>query len=1461
MPVDKQHITKTEISAVEHAIQIRTDVPGAPIEGQIWFNSTDGSVQVHIGSNDIPLKTRALAADPPSPLENETWINTTTSQFKYFLLGVTHVVDMTVSTNSAQPEGALYAILSEVELGNLSANGVLYPNFIMDAFNAANPAATLLDVAISGQALRLQDGQNSGQADYELETSSQVRKVQGIAVYTPTAMKPLTVVDNLDGTTTITVQGDVTGLFAIGKKLVMYKEITVSGDTRSVYVTDPADNYVSIMSVVSPAPSFNPSTETTTLKISNNTVDVLAQLSVSQTEIIMYPLDISIESGGNGPSAVTSTQLQDAHGLPDLRTLGGDAFRVITGDLATTTIIKSRTQRSKSGQYVITAVMHLLQSDQTEMVFYYSIDGMATINRMVGSFSMGDGATFNTDEILGQERFLNDQTMMVNDDGRFMLAHPYLSPGGVYHLFRLGFGNLTDPSPTLTYFADMGGGPGIPYINTSPGIDLTPVALVPDDTWNYVFVCMTDGAYPAAQNGEDIWYRDGGATFLGTSGFYESRWGNSSFYGGWYNNLEGEKQLVIVGQTWNTGLSNIKKKKLSQILASPNLFTPGITHTDFQTNPGLDGETRITVLGSDEAILYGASFDVDAIRLLWWNLTTSGMEYGQINLAGVIAGTDAIQHISFSSQPASGQWSLNFAGQTTTTLGFSATAAQIQVALRALSTINGPYVNVTGDYISGFDVEFVSNLGKAPQVLMTHPTNTLQNITPTAVTINIVTSQPGLLPVPPTFNAAGYRQAGTGDRVALIPGPHSTPINDQSAGSGSYPYQGTMTNASRRFRKDPLNNGRFFFAYQRSLDVGNFSSDGLITQVDDSTNFLGLWQDNFTGSNNFDGLIRDVTDTFSGDKVAQLITANRASTIRTLGIRTVGGWGVSPTMPNGFRTRDMHFRCKLVGIDGSGNPDETNVIEISPTLLPMANVPWSPTYVDMYFRFNTAVTLGQQFFAVFYTENFTASVDWPNNQQQTNFHIAGSTSAPVGLGYYRNGAWNLNNSGGLWIRLLDHNLEHIRSPDTFQYSRMDIHGQNSYYGSYWNIQCELVSNTQIAFSYEFGANTAQDAALRQQKRVAYRVMNINALGTFLSDANSPATQFPGMDAEVFDPNLMMHVRLGDPMATNYDRHGNLRLQGAGMPIRYMDWAGSSQFNWNFGNHALLNNTTVGMQPDPRFKSGWCERFGQNGSIYVYQGSYGDFKADNFCIELEVVPSAADITGNSGGLTMFVSYANGNGWYFGLQNGQLYFYVQNEVGSALASPFSQSLETLVAETYYRIRAMRCDDQTIKLFIWRNSTEGWKEVQYRYQAVCNNQYLINYDLPFYIGAYFNNQYLTDGKIGEVKMVIGTNTFKSDGLVDQRNMYAHENLGTRIVAKHRLNAGNITAGTADDYTFVTANLSALTPGRKEGLYAAHDQLLVYNNLHIPEGKDLAVKVHLDRVSADDTPAVQGFLLNFSK
>ena len=106
----------------------------------------------------------------------------------------------------------------------------------------------------------------------------------------------------------------------------------------------------------------------------------------------------------------------------------------------------------------------------------------------------------------------------------------------------------------------------------------------------------------------------------------------------------------------------------------------------------------------------------------------------------LIAGTDEIQTITFSTTPTAGSFKLVHDGNETSLINWDDSNTEVQDALNALSSLSA--VTVTGSFAAGFVVTFAGADGKQEQLLLTIADNTLTN--GGAVTPSVTETTPGV---------------------------------------------------------------------------------------------------------------------------------------------------------------------------------------------------------------------------------------------------------------------------------------------------------------------------------------------------------------------------------------------------------------------------------------------------------------------------------------------------------------------------------------------------------------------------------------------------------------------------------------------------------------------------------------------------------------------------------------------
>lgn len=124
-----------------------------------------------------------------------------------------------------------------------------------------------------------------------------------------------------------------------------------------------------------------------------------------------------------------------------------------------------------------------------------------------------------------------------------------------------------------------------------------------------------------------------------------------------------------------------------------------------------------------------------------------GVIWNDLNGPGTTRGNNETQSVTITGNPTGGTFKLKFSGQTTGTIPYNATAAQLDAALEALSNVGAGDVNVTGGPGPGaaFSVEFTGALAKTNVAQMTLANKSFTGGTNPNVVIATTTG--GLAPV------------------------------------------------------------------------------------------------------------------------------------------------------------------------------------------------------------------------------------------------------------------------------------------------------------------------------------------------------------------------------------------------------------------------------------------------------------------------------------------------------------------------------------------------------------------------------------------------------------------------------------------------------------------------------------------------------------------------------------------
>jgi hypothetical protein len=124
----------------------------------------------------------------------------------------------------------------------------------------------------------------------------------------------------------------------------------------------------------------------------------------------------------------------------------------------------------------------------------------------------------------------------------------------------------------------------------------------------------------------------------------------------------------------------------------------------------------LSTIGGDNVVVTGSagSYTITFSDLLAFQ--TVALFTG--DATSLTAGTNEVQTFSIIGTPTGGTFTLSFKSVATGTIAYNADAPTIQTALRAISTINGANVTVSGTNPGPFTVTFIGTLAAAPQPLL-----------------------------------------------------------------------------------------------------------------------------------------------------------------------------------------------------------------------------------------------------------------------------------------------------------------------------------------------------------------------------------------------------------------------------------------------------------------------------------------------------------------------------------------------------------------------------------------------------------------------------------------------------------------------------------------------------------------------------------------------------------------------
>lgn len=222
--------------------------------------------------------------------------------------------------------------------------------------------------------------------------------------------------------------------------------------------------------------------------------------------------------------------------------------------------------------------------------------------------------------------------------------------------------------------------------------------------------------------------------------------------------LEGVNPYTGMYQARQFGVGNLSPTPnyvASYLVAPPSAMvtaqgqTPLVEQAEFW---GLNVQTA-TKTGSPTGGTFVLQYGVNFTGSIAYNATAATVQAALNALSSIDGGINAVQNVTITGAPTGGTFTLTFGGQTTAGIAFGATNTAVKTALTALSSIGANNVTVTGPNGGPFVVTFVGALANAPQATITASGASLTGGTSPGVTVASATT--GVAPITVAGSAGG----------------------------------------------------------------------------------------------------------------------------------------------------------------------------------------------------------------------------------------------------------------------------------------------------------------------------------------------------------------------------------------------------------------------------------------------------------------------------------------------------------------------------------------------------------------------------------------------------------------------------------------------------------------------------------------------------------------------------------
>ncbi|NRA76889.1 MAG: hypothetical protein HRU18_01665 [Pseudoalteromonas sp.] len=932
--------------------------------------------------------------------------------------------------------------------------------------------------------------------------------------------------------------------------------------------------------------------------------------------------------------------------------------------------------------------------------------------------------------------------------------------------------------------------------------------------------------------------------------------------------------------------------------------TNAFVHSQFHTN------RRMVDYGWDE--------ESDSLVILHSDVSQYILTLTVTNFGRTRYGKTNNTRLEFDNVPDAGNFTLSIFDEDTGTteitspFAFSNTASQLQSIIESLSFVGAGNCTVTGDFSSGFDISFGVQYMRKELNITVNTQSINQGGTATQITVNEI--EAGEKPI--WLRHTAKSPIGTGDNSDE--NGWDVFLDDYMVVEQSYAKGGTNANSAsiavNRGQVMSVKNKTIQFLLE-TVDTEDAHDAAITTyfKIPDYTQFVGQGDTSIRHSSPVDGngsrayyagtehIFRIAHahrhgDSRTGTRIAQMWnTGNDTNGIypdgkiplRTMQIRMSSYYFGIDSKFTTWENPDIKMKIRICLPDGEGKPDYDNPIAISK---PRMARNFSNTNDDKWEQFifdDVRLDQNKDYYFVLETEGIDLGKLPLTNESYGGLNLQGASVTNVQKCWvYRNYQdddyrWE-SQSSAIWFKWYDYYQTKVHTAHESG-ENVDVR----------TFVPEWYDGRQISDSTFVEKPDTPDVFLSTYRNHGRNLNNYtsyhrihggsHAYQFYIEDTNGkyafPTVKDPvilgGMD-DWWDRHLVFaHI-------PGLDSYKQLRINQDGSPEKL----GTDENDYNYNGSAMFGGYQVsqdvslqrrkeysgnanGIEDDNRFRYGVCVHPNGQGRIYYYYSptAVAPFQHE-FIFEYEWDIEQQDIDSSISGNER-ISFSVPNSWYTGLARGKHSFFGNvNGTGRRVMSDFP------VVTGYQRLRVTR--DRVKGIRLWRNFSKSggvWEELD---TSSGNNQTL-NAESGewFNEGAMIGGSTITDttywsyggyfsgsshhcyGRIGYVKMAIGSSEFKYDGVNEnQKELHYIKNYGDKLTALQAFNVGyNPIYHRAMDKAVIIKPDS----GDSAIVESKHTALRVKGS--VEAGRDLAIKLDLEKVSDSDQSGLEGFAVSYSK